>query len=54
MDAMACQDTYKEVKIFEFPNMTVRVHIPDLTLEEKARRMKAIYQAAANLLKNNT
>ena len=51
---MACQDTYKEVKTFKFPNMTARVHIPDLTPEEKARRMKAIYQAAANLLKNNT
>ncbi len=45
-------DTYKEVKTFSFENMTVRVHIPDLTAEEKARRMKAIHTAAAELLRS--
>jgi ribosome recycling factor len=45
-------DTYKEVRVFEYPNMTVRVHIPDLTEEERARRMKAIHNAAAELLKS--
>lgn len=45
-------DTYKEVKTFHFENMTVRVHIPDLTEEERARRMKAIHNAAAELLKS--
>lgn len=47
-------DTYKDVKVFQYPNMTVRVHIPDLTEEERNRRMKAVYQAAAELLKSKT
>ncbi len=45
-------DTYKEVRVFEYPNMTVRVHIPDLTEEERARRMKKIHTAAAELLRS--
>lgn len=45
------QDTYKEVRTFEFPGMTARVHIPDLTSEERSRRMVAIHNQAANLLK---
>lgn len=45
-------DTYKEVRTFTYPNMTVRVHIPDLSEEERKRRMKAVYQAAAELLKS--
>lgn len=45
-------DTYKETKVFEFPGMIAHVHIPDLTPEEKSRRMKSIYKAAENLLKN--
>ena len=49
---MKQQDTYKEVKVFNFGNVVARVHIPELTAEEKARRMKAIYKAAENLLKN--
>lgn len=44
-------DTYKEVKVFHFPNVTARVFIPDLTADERAGRMKAIHKAAANLLK---
>lgn len=48
---MACGDTYKEIRTFEFPGMIARVHIPDLTPEERSRRMKIIHQAAANLLK---
>ena len=45
------QDTYKEVRTFCFPDMTVRVHIPDLTSEEREKRMKTIHREAANLLK---
>lgn len=45
-------DTYKEIKTFTYPNMTVRVHIPDLTEEERTRRMKRIHTAAAELLKS--
>ena len=48
---MKCKDTYKEVRVFEFPNMIARVHIPDITEEERARRMKLIEQAAVALLK---
>ena len=45
------QPTYKEVRTMEFPGMVVRVHIPDLTSEERAERMKLIHREAANLLK---
>lgn len=45
-------DTYKETRVIEFPDMIARVYIPDLTPAEKARRMKAVHDAAANLLKS--
>ena len=45
-------DTYKEVKVFQYPNMTVRVHIPNLTEEERKRRMQKIHNSAAELLKS--
>lgn len=47
---MKGQDVYKEVVTMEFPNMIVRVHIPDLTEEEQNRRMQKIYEATVNLL----
>ena len=43
-------DTYKEVRTFSFDNAVVRVHIPDLTEEERNRRMETIKRAAAALL----
>ncbi len=42
---------YKEVRTFEYPNMTIKVSIPDLTEEERHRRMQDIHNAAAELLK---
>lgn len=45
------KDTYSEIKVISFPNMTARIHRPELTPEERERRMAAIYKAAANLLK---
>lgn len=33
------------------PTAIVRVHRPELTVEERAKRMEAIKQAAANLAK---
>ena len=51
IDAMKCVDTYKEVKVIEFPGMIARIHIPDLTPEERNRRMQVIKKAAENLLK---
>ena len=43
-------DTYKEVKRLNFPNMKVNVFIPDITPEERERRMEQIKKAAINLL----
>jgi ribosome recycling factor len=53
-DQMKCTDTYKEVRVITFPGMIARVHIPDLTTEERSRRMKDIYKAAEKLLKGAT
>ena len=36
---------------FIYPNMVVRVHRPDITQEERNRRMKQIHKAAENVLK---
>lgn len=48
---MKGQDTYKKIVTITFPNMIARVHIPDLTEEERKRRMKIIHDAAAKVLK---
>jgi len=47
-----CKDTYKEVRTYVYPNAIVHIHIPDLTEEERARRMKQIHDAAAELIKS--
>ena len=47
---MKQQDTYKEVKILEFSCGVARVHIPDITPEERERRIKQIAKSAAALL----
>lgn len=47
---MKCQDVYGEPRVFKFPGMTAYVYQPILTDEERARRMKAIEEAAAALL----
>ena len=49
---MKCTDTYKEERVIELPGMIIRVHIPDITEEERQRRLKFVYEAAANLLKS--
>lgn len=51
---MNSQDNYKEIKTFRFPGMVARVYIPNLTEEERARRINAIHNQAANLLKKVT
>lgn len=43
-------DTYKEVRTFHYGNIVARVHIPDISEEERARRMKEISIAAGKLL----
>jgi ribosome recycling factor len=44
------KDTYKEVRVFQYDNAVVRVHIPDLTSEEKSRRMKEVERSAMQLI----
>lgn len=39
------------VETFTYPNAIVRVHFPNITPEENARRMKRIEVAATELLK---
>ena len=46
-------ETYKEIKTFEYPNMTIRVHIPDLSDVERSRRMKQLVKATESLLKSH-
>lgn len=48
---MKGQDTYKEVRETVYPNAIVRVHIPDLTEEERARRMQIIKRAAEDFMR---
>ena len=41
----------RETRTFKYPNMTVRVHFPDISEEENNRRRKRLHDAAAKLLK---
>lgn len=45
------EDTYKEIKTLTYPNMIVRVHIPDLTEDEREKRMRNIKKATESFLK---
>lgn len=47
---MKQQDIYKEVRTICREGVVVRVHIPDLTEEERSKRMREIERAAARLL----
>ena len=49
---MTTPDTYKEPVVYHYPNAIVRVYRPELTPEERARRMKAIAFHAESLLKS--
>lgn len=40
-----------QVKVFKYPNATVRVFIPDLAPEEKERRMAEVKRSAEMLLR---
>ena len=48
---MKGQDNYIEVKEYRFPSAIVRVHIPDLTEEEREKRMARVKLATVNLMK---
>ncbi len=39
-------------KTFTYPNAIVRVEFPDITKEEREKRMKKIHTAAADLIKS--
>lgn len=45
------KDEYMEPVVIEKPGAIIRVYRPILTEEERARRMKRLHDAAANLLK---
>lgn len=45
------KDKYKETRIIEFPGMIVKVHTPDITAEERERRMKEIRRTAAEVIR---
>lgn len=47
---MLREDTYKEVRTFRYGANVARVHIPDLTDEERERRMREIARLAGELL----
>ena len=40
-----------QTKVFNYPNATVRVHIPDLAPEEKEKRLKDVKLSAEMLLR---
>ena len=44
------RDTYSEVRTIQNGGIVARVHIPELTQEERDRRLKKIGQAASQLL----
>jgi ribosome recycling factor len=48
---MKNNDTYHEPILIETPGAIIRVYHPELTEQERNRRMKAIHNAAAELLK---
>lgn len=45
------RDTYREPIIMTLPGANIRVFVPILSEEERARRMKLIHDAAADLLR---
>lgn len=47
---MKQKDACKEVRTIIGEGYVVRIHIPDLTEDERARRMKEIEKASARLL----
>lgn len=46
-----CQDVYQEPIIMNMQGCVARIYRPILTEEERAKRMKAIYDAAEKVLK---
>ena len=40
-----------QTKVFNYPNATVRVHIPDLAKEEREKRLNKVKLSAEKLLR---
>ena len=40
-----------QIKVYKYPNATVRVHIPDLAPEEREKRLNAVKKSAELLLR---
>lgn len=40
-----------QCRVFQYPNATVRVHIPDLANDEREKRLKEVKRSAEILLK---
>lgn len=40
-----------QTKVFNFPNATVRVHIPDLAPEEREKRLNALKKSVEMLMR---
>ena len=40
-----------QIKVYKYPNATVRVHIPDLAPEEREKRLNEIKKSAEMLLR---
>lgn len=40
-----------QIKIYKYPNATVRVHIPDLAPEEREKRLNEVKKSAELLLR---
>ena len=49
--ASKCQDVYEEPIIMKMPGCIARIYRPVLTEDERAKRMKAIHDAAEKVLK---
>jgi len=51
---MKKEEKYKEVRIMNLPNTVAKIYIPDLTDDERERRMQKIYSASAALVNCRT
>ena len=40
-----------QIKVYKYPNATVRVHIPDLAPEEREKRLNEVKKSAELLLR---
>ncbi len=51
---MRVKDTYKEVKVIKCGENVARVYIPDISAEERTRRLAEIGRLAGEMLASKT